>query len=133
MSLNGQFDGGATRETFNSEGKTDILIREKNENAFIAECKFWSGQAGLYEAIDQLLGYVTWRDTKTALIVFSKNKDFTGVLKTIAECVPNHPNCKAAAKQLGETQFRCIFGQKNDENRDVHLTVLVFNIPALDS
>ncbi len=131
VSLNGHFEGGATGETFNSQGKTDILIRDKDENVFIAECKFWSGQAGLHEAIDQLLGYVTWRDTKTALIVFSKNKDFTGVLETIAECVPKHPNCKSPAKQFGETQFRYVFGQKNDEDRDVHLSVLVFNIPPL--
>ena len=129
VSLNGHFDGGATGETFNSEGKTDILIREKDENVFIAECKFWSGQANLHEAIDQLLGYVTWRDTKTALIVFSKNRDFTGVLKKISECVPNHPNYKREAEQGGETQFRFVFGQKNDESRDVHLSVLVFNIP----
>ena len=131
VSLNGHFDGGATGETFNSQGKTDILIREKDENVFIAECKFWSGQAGLHDAINQLLGYVTWRDTKTALIVFSKNKDFSAVLKTVVECVPNHPNCKSAAKQLGESHFRYVFGQKNDEYRDVHLTVLVFNIPVL--
>ena len=132
VSLNSHFDGGATGETFNSQGKTDILIREKDSNVFIAECKFWSGKAGLHKAIDQLLGYVTWRDTKTALIVFSKNKDFTGVLETIAECVPNHPSCKSAATQLEETQFRFVFEQKNDENRDVHLSVLVFNIPPLE-
>ena len=132
VSLNGYFEGGATGETFNSQGKTDILIREQDVNVFIAECKFWSGQAALHEAIDQLLRYVTWRDTKTALIVFSKNKDFTGVLETIAECVPKHPNCKSAAKQPGETQFRYVFGQKNDENRDIHLNVLVFHIPPLE-
>ena len=130
VSLKGHFEGGATGETFNSQGKTDILIREKDENVFIAECKFWSGQARLYGVIDQLLGYVTWRDTKTALIVFSKNKNFTGVLKSIAECVPNHPNCKRVGKQSRETQFRYVFGQQSDENRDFHLTVLVFHIPG---
>jgi len=43
VQLNGQYQGGATGETFNYEGKTDILIREKERNVFIGECKFWKG------------------------------------------------------------------------------------------
>ena len=38
--LEPRFEGSATGETFNSTGKTDILIRHENSNAFIAECKF---------------------------------------------------------------------------------------------
>jgi hypothetical protein len=40
VQLNGQFEGKATGETFNYEGKTDILIRHQGKNLFIAECKF---------------------------------------------------------------------------------------------
>src|SRR2546422_154662 len=36
--LNSHFEGRATGETFNASGKTDILIREKDRNSFIAEC-----------------------------------------------------------------------------------------------
>ena len=39
-----RFEGSATGETFNKAGKTDVLIRHENSNAFIAECKFWRGQ-----------------------------------------------------------------------------------------
>ena len=59
--LNGHFEGQATGETFNGEGKTDILIRERNKNIFIAECKFWHGAKSFTEAIDQLQRYTTWR------------------------------------------------------------------------
>ena len=38
--LNGHYEGQATGETFNYEGKTDILIRAGGRNIFIAECKF---------------------------------------------------------------------------------------------
>lgn len=41
-------------ETFNSSGKTDILIRVENRNIFIAECKFWRGPKSFGEAIEQL-------------------------------------------------------------------------------
>src|SRR5687767_3238803 len=44
VQLNGQYEGQATGETFNSEGKTDILIRVEGRNVFIAECKFWKGE-----------------------------------------------------------------------------------------
>ncbi len=47
VQLNGQYQGRAIGETFNYEGKTDILIREGDRNVFIAECKFWKGEAEL--------------------------------------------------------------------------------------
>ena len=36
---NGQLEGKATGETFNYMGKTDILVRERDKNVFIGECK----------------------------------------------------------------------------------------------
>jgi hypothetical protein len=77
--LNGHLEGAATGETFNAEGKTDILIRVEDRNIFIAECKIWRGPKYLTEAIDQLLSYLTWRDTKTAIIVFNRNKGLSAV------------------------------------------------------
>lgn len=130
VSLNGVFEGSATGETFNATGKTDILIREPGGNVFVAECKIWKGESALQDAIDQLLGYVTWRDTKTALIVFSKNKEFTNVLTKISQGVPTHPNYKRTDKTVAETQTRYVFSQKNDVNRDVHVSVLAFDIPS---
>ncbi|WP_303760102.1 hypothetical protein, partial [Alcanivorax jadensis] len=84
VSLQGLIVGGgsATGETFNRKGKTDILIRKNDENEFVGECKFWSGPAGLKQAIDQLLSYLSWRDKKAALIVFVKNKDFNAAIRS---------------------------------------------------
>ena len=73
--LEPSFEGSATGETFNKKGKIDILIRHENSNAFIAECKFWRGQKEYLETITQLLGYLTWRDSKSAVVVFVRNKD----------------------------------------------------------
>ena len=74
VQLNGQYEGSATGETFNGAGKSDILIREGNANLFIAECKVWHGQAHFVQAISQLFSYLTWRDTKSAIIVFNRNQ-----------------------------------------------------------
>ena len=60
-----------TGETFNRSGKTDILIRYDNRNIFVAECKVWKGETNHLKTIDQLpLSYLTWRDSKTAIVYF---------------------------------------------------------------
>jgi hypothetical protein len=74
VQLNGHFEGAATGETFNHQGKTDILIRVEGKNIFIAECKFWHGEKQFIETIDQILSYLSWRDTKAAVILFNRNK-----------------------------------------------------------
>ena len=52
-------------ETFNKQGKTDILIRHEGGNVFVAECKYWTGSKAFGEAIDQLLSYLTSRELKS--------------------------------------------------------------------
>ena len=57
VQLNGRFEGAATGEIFNYQGKTDILIRSGDRNIFIAECKFWHGEKAFKDTVDQLLSY----------------------------------------------------------------------------
>lgn len=130
VQLNGQFEGNATGETFNSEGKTDILIRENGRNIFIAECKFWNGPKYFNEAIDQLLGYTAWRDTKTAILVFNRGKTMNQVLSGIKAQTEGHKNFKRTLDWKHETGFRYVFSQKVDPNREFILTILVFDIPS---
>jgi hypothetical protein len=127
--LNGQYQGQATGETFNSSGKTDILIRYEDKNIFIAECKISKGAKEFNSAIDQLLGYTSWRDTKTAIIIFNRNKNTSQVIAKIPEIVEAHENYKRRIRYDHESAFRYIFGQKNDKNREIILTVLVFDVP----
>ena len=130
VQLNGHYEGRATGETFNAEGKTDILIREEGKNIFIAECKFWTGPKGLTQALDQLLGYTTWRDTKAALLVFNRGRNMSTVLDGVSRAAENHPNYKAARGTGLETQFRYVFGHRDDPNREIIVTFLVFDVPT---
>jgi hypothetical protein len=132
VQLNGQYEGQATGETFNFQGKTDILIREQDRNIFIAECKFWRGEKALAETIAQILSYLSWRDTKAAIIVFNRNKDFSDVLTKMQAAIRAHPNWKNGPKLEGETRFRYVFGQKTDPTREVALTVLAFDVPKAE-
>ena len=132
VQLNGHFQGEATGETFNYEGKTDILIRHEGRNIFIAECKFWRGEKALLETIDQLLGYTSWRDTKTAIVLFNRTKNFSNVLGQIPEVVAKHPNFKKDLGKRSETQFGYLFHHRDDKNRELTLTILALDVPGLE-
>jgi hypothetical protein len=129
VQLNGAYAGQATGETFNFQGKTDILIRKDGMNVFIAECKFWHGEKAFLETLSQLLSYLSWRDTKAAVLVFNRNADFSAVLAKIKESVPQHPQYKRNLGAPGESTFRYVFAQPNDANREIIITVLAFDIP----
>ena len=129
VQLNGHYEGHATGETFNYEGKTDILIRSEGKNIFIAECKYWGGPKTLTGAIDQLLRYSSWRDTKVAVIIFNRNKGFTGVLDSIKATAKEHPNFKRELDQHSETSFPYIFSHRDDANREMTLTIMAFDVP----
>lgn len=130
VQLNGHYQGQATGETFNYEGKTDILIRSEGRNIFIAECKFWSGPKKLSETVDQLLGYSSWRDTKTAIVLFNRNRDFSKVLAAIPGAVREHRQFKRELPGSAETTFRYLFANKDDRNRELYLTVMAFDVPT---
>ena len=129
VQLNGQYEGNATGETFNFAGKTDILIRYKGKNLFIAECKFWKGQKALLETIDQLLGYSSWRDTRTAILLFNRTKDLSKVIEKIPDAVEGHPNYVRSMEYVSETGFRFVLHHRDDTERELILTVLVFEVP----
>lgn len=130
VQLNGQYEGQATGETFNFQGKTDILIRAEGKNVFVAECKFWEGPKSLARAIEQLLGYASWRDTKTALLIFNRGGNLTLVLSKIPEGVKVHPSFKRELPYKAETGFRYVFRHRDDPSRELILTILVFEIPT---
>ena len=105
------------------------MIRSDGKNIFIAECKYWDGPNTLTAAIDQLLDYSSWRDTKVAVIVFSRRKKFTNVLNSIKLTTKEHPNCKRELEPRSETSFPFIFSHRDDPNREMILTVMAFDVP----
>jgi hypothetical protein len=129
MQLNGHYEGAATGETFNYEGKTDILVRVDGKNIFIGECKFWAGAKVFAETLDQILGYSSWRDTKVAVLIFNRNKDFTKVLELIQQEAKAHSHFKKELGNRSETSFQYLFAHKDDRNREMIITVMVFDVP----
>jgi len=127
--LNGHSQGDATGEAFRRSGKTDIRIEDGNRAAFVAECKVWKGQKELSQAIDQMLGYLTWRDCKAAIIIFNKhNAKFSGILETIPTVFAAHRLYKRGTevKEVGEWQFDMT--SREDEGSQVRVHVFAFNL-----
>lgn len=130
-SLNSVFIGtNSAAETFNRKGKTDIITKAPdNSNVFIAECKIWHGEKLFLEAINQLLDYVTWRDTRTALILFVKNSGVIDVIEKAKSTITQHA-CYAGYKdQTGESSFSYIFHTKDDSQSHIALELMIFHFP----
>lgn len=119
--------GSATGETFNAEGKTDILLRYSSSNVFVAECKYWHGTSSYLKAIDQLLSYLTWRDSKTALIIFVRNKSISQVLDKVKLETKCHSNYVSFEAELGEGLLRFKFHLNGDDNKEVWVTVMIYH------
>jgi hypothetical protein len=119
----------AAAEAFRSHGKTDICIEAEDRSAFVAECKVWAGGQGLSEAIDQLLRYLTWRDCKTAIIVFNKDvRGFVDLLtKKVGPQLQGHPSFLRMPSSPPENgEWHVVF--KQDAGTEVVCKVMLFNL-----
>lgn len=132
LQLNGHYEGSATGETFNASGKTDILIRVENRNIFIAECKFWRGPKAFAEAVDQLLGYLSWRDTKCALLVFNKTKDSAAVRQKMHEVMGERPEHRRTILYNPNSDSRYVFVKESDPGREIIITTQLYDLPVLE-
>lgn len=129
--LNGHYEGDATGETFRGKGKTDIRIEADNRAAFVAECKVWRGAAELLAAVEQLLGYLIWRDCKAAVVIFNKhNAKFSELLQKLPSAIAESERFK---KDLGpqsqsQGEWRYVFTSPDDELREVVVHFFLFNL-----
>lgn len=86
------------------------------------------------EAINQLLGYVTWRDTKTAILLFNKQPDLSTVIAKANETIKQHKNFKAEyqlnSRELknNETVFGYKFVHPSDPDKEIYLSLMAFQI-----
>jgi hypothetical protein len=131
VGLNGLFKGNATGETFNGEGKNDILIRVNDNNVFIAECLFWNGATHFKKKItEQLLRYSTWHDSKLAAIVFNRKRNFTTVVQKMREVSAGLDNLVSEMPYTALNSCRLRFHRADDPRKQYILTCLAFEVPS---
>jgi hypothetical protein len=131
--LNGYWEGSAGGELFNGSGKTDILVRHEGRNAFIAECKIWRGPKGVASALDQLLSYLVWRDSKSALIMFIKTAEPAATIEKLNAAVEEHPSYILTKDADNPGQRMDYVVTADDEGRRVSLAVIPVVIRVTDA
>ena len=125
--LNATYKGDATGEAFRNAGKTDICIERENRAAFVAECKMWTGQKSVGNAIAQLDSYLTWRDCKTALIYFVRRKNFMKVLESVEVALRSYDGMKNVVA-IDKNEFDCMFLSKSNIGQQIKMRVFLFNL-----
>jgi hypothetical protein len=131
--LNSNYEGAARGEVFNGTGKTDILLPWKDRNAFIGECKFWKGPKGFGEAIDQLMGYLVWQDTKAALILFIRSGEASSILEKADGVIREHASFKTARESVDPATRRdYVLVSASDTQRFIKLALLPVIIPSAE-
>jgi hypothetical protein len=128
VTLNTHYVGRTYAEAFNRAGKTDILIRVHDRNAFIGECKWWHGAKALNEALDQLFGYTTWRDSRVALIFYVRAKGITGVIDKAREELAARGEFSGWEPTTMEGELRCKVTWPDDPQRHAILTALFVHL-----
>lgn len=118
----------ASGETFNCHGKTDICVKAPSgENVFIAECKIWGGQQVMIDAISQLYGYLTVRDTKCALILFITKKGFDEYIEKAQEIMCKHPSFVRIQGNHGNSSFS--YKMRHPNGHSVYMELMMFHFP----
>jgi hypothetical protein len=129
VTLNTHYRGATYAEAFNGEGKTDILIRVYDRNAFIGECKWWAGPKSAEEALAQLFGYTTWRDSRVALIFYVSTKDMAATVEKAKEVFGASDEFVAWLASESESELRCRVRWPDDKDRTATLTAVFVHLP----
>ena len=135
VSLNAQFEGKAAGEVFNCTGRSDILVREGDRNVFIGECKIYDPKLGtqgmdalVTGALNQLLCYLVWRDTKAALVLFIRDTDVSDAIRKALAAIGRHPNYLRHGSVSTEERHDFVLHANDDKNREIRLAFLPFLI-----
>ncbi|WP_203758340.1 hypothetical protein [Cellulomonas chitinilytica] len=125
--LNGSYEGLVTGETFIGDGKSDLLLRWRDRDAFVGECKMWSGSKALEAGVEQLLSrYTLWRQARVALVVFfDQPSDATTLIERACTAIREHPRTRRVIDE-SEPARRSDYevSGSGDERRPARLTFL---------
>ena len=130
--ISGKFEKqlSITGESFNRSGKTDILIKRGNDNIFVAECKFWRGPKDHIDGLDQLLGYCTIRDCRTAYVSFVRQKSFSTIETKIKDTTMKHGCFETYLGRRDDICHNFMFHHLTERHVKIKLACLAFYLPS---
>ncbi len=126
--LNSIFEGNATGETFNNKGKTDIYLNIDNGNILVTECKFYGGKKLYHQTIQQLLGYLTWRQNYGIMLTFCSQKNFSKILDEAETNIKSHYSFEGGFQKLYPAHFMSKHNLPGDDYKYVEIHHLFYNL-----
>ena len=125
--LNNQL-GPVGGEVFSRKSKTDIFMWHEKGAVFVAECKFWRGSRDFEKAIDQLLSYLVWRDTKSALVLFVRETNVSDIIRKADEAFKAHRLYKRREPDVASFPVYVLL-HDGDPNREIKVTLVMVPLP----
>lgn len=126
--LNSIFEGKATGETFNNKGKTDIYLNIDKGNILVAECKFYGGEKLYFKTIEQILGYLTWRQNYGIMISFCKQKNFSKILGDTQSIITSHSSYESGFTSINPSHLISKHTLPTDDYKYVEIHHLYYNL-----
>ena len=78
-----------------------------------------------------MLGYLTWRDSKTAVLIFVRDEKISTVAGRIPEMLKSHPNFIAIDKPEENSEIRVKMRSSSDADLEVFVTVQWYHVPTI--
>lgn len=128
VNLNSIFEGRAVGEAFSNLGKADITLNIDKGNILIMECKIWGGILKHFDAVTQLISYLTWRHSYGIVINFCRVKDMSKIIRTTALEMAKHPTFVRNGKISRETHFSTVHKSSSDAERLIEVHHLFYNL-----
>lgn len=126
--LNSIFEGQATGETFNNKGKTDIYLNIDKGNILVSECKIYGGEKLYHKTIEQLLGYLTWRQNYGIMINFCNQKNFSKIVDDAKSIITSHSSYESSYSVLEKAHFVSKHTLPGDDYKYVEIHHLYYNL-----
>ena len=87
----------------------------------------WSGPSAVQKAIEQIDNYLTWRDVKTALIYFVRQKGFISILEHAREALKSVDGI-VQVNDIDRNEFDCYYDSKATQGQMIRIRVFLFNM-----
>lgn len=126
--LNSIFEGQATGETFNNQGKTDIYLNIDKGNILVTECKFYGGEKLYHKTIEQLLGYLTWRQNYGIMLSFCNQKNFSKIIDEAEAIIKSHNSYESGFQKLDKSHLISKHNLPGDNYKYVEIHHLYYNL-----
>ena len=105
-------------------------MQETRPDPKTAKTEFWRGPKSFSDAIDQLLSYLTWRDSKCALLIFNRAKDSSTVRQKMHEIMEDRPEHRKTVKHQPDGDSRYVLVKESDPGREITVTTQLYDMPS---